>query len=290
MKPVCIAITLYAVCQPEVVFGFITPTVSIAPSARINNHQVKVESRVVDEKSPSSSSALAFFNRKVPEPEPVAVIIQGVGEEGCALPSPSGVNTLPEPLQALVVLGIVAALGVSSAAFSGFLEDITMKYEWVQTWRYTWPLLGAIYVAAGATHFTLQDAYENIFPSPKAWGIWYLPGSPEFHVKWTGVAEALGGLGLCIGGALDAFAPVSFTSPNILSEAGILSDSAAALLILTVAITPANIFMYTHGAKLPIEGPEVPVVGHAIRGIFQVIVIGLLYQMGQGTFDALLSS
>ena len=64
----------------------------------------------------------------------------------------------------------------------------------------------------------------------------------------------------------------------------------AGLLLLTAAVTPANIFMYTHGAKLPIDGPEVPIVGHAIRGAMQVVLFGLLYQMGQGTFDALLSA
>ena len=52
----------------------------------------------------------------------------------------------------------------------------------------------------------------------------------------------------------------------------------------------ANIFMYSHGAKLPIEGPEVPIVGHAIRGVMQVVLFGLLYQMGQSSFDALLNA
>ena len=37
-------------------------------------------------------------NRAVVE----SVIVQGVGDEGCALPSPSRVNTLPESLQAAV--------------------------------------------------------------------------------------------------------------------------------------------------------------------------------------------
>ena len=64
----------------------------------------------------------------------------------------------------------------------------------------------------------------------------------------------------------------------------------AGLLLLTAAVTPANIYMYTHGAKLPIEGPDVPIVGHAIRGVMQVVLFGLLYQMGQSTFDALLSA
>jgi len=195
---------------------------------------------------------------------------------------------LPAPIQAAIFFGIFAVLGVGSSVLSSFLEDITLKYEWVQTWKYTWPLLGVIYAAAGATHFTLQEAYENIYPQRGAWGIWYLPGSPAFHVKWSGVAEVLGGAGLCIGGVLDAFAPVWFTSPNVLTSAGIGSDSAAALLLLTIAVTPANIYMYTHGAKLPIDGPEVPIAGHAIRGIMQIVLFALLYQMGEGTFEALL--
>ena len=232
-------------------------------------------------------SSLSFFNKKVVEEKPI--ILPGVGDDGCALPSPSGVNTLAEPVQAAIVVGIFAALGVGTVAFSSFLDVITMKYEWVQTWRYSWPLLGAIYAAAGVSHFTLQEAYENVMPCPNAWGIWKVPGSKAFHVQWTGVAEILGGLGLLIGGGLDAFAPVWYTSPNLLMPAGIGYDSAAALLLLTIAVSPANIYMYTHGAKLPIEGPDVPVSGHVIRGVLQIVLFGLLYQMGQGTFDSLLS-
>jgi uncharacterized membrane protein len=238
--------------------------------------------------SQTTSSSLSFFNKKtVVEAEPTYT--PGIGPEGCALPSPSGVNTLAEPVQAAIVVAIFAALGVGTVAFSSFLDVITMKYEWVQSWRYTWPLMGAIYAAAGVTHFTVQKEYENIYPSKGAWGFWNLPGSAEFHVKWTGVAEFLGGLGLLIGGAYDAFAPVYTTCPNIITDAGIGSDAAAGLLLLTTVVTPANIFMYTHGAKLPMDGPELPVAGHAFRGVMQVVLFGLLYQMGQGTFEAILS-
>lgn len=234
-----------------------------------------------------ATSSLSFFNKKeVPEVE--AIYTQGIGPEGCALPSPSGVNKLAEPVQASIVIAIFTALGVSTIAFSSFLDTITLNYEWVQSWRYSWPLLGAIYAAAGVTHFTLEEEYENIYPTEGAWGFWYLPGSSEFHVKWTGVAEFLGGVGLLFGGAYDVFAPVWITSPDIITDAGIGSDAAALLLLLTVVVTPANIFMYTHGAKLPKDGPEVPMTGHAIRGVLQVVLFGLLYQMGQGTFDAIL--
>merc|ERR1712238_550337 len=90
--------------------------------------------------------------------------------------------------------------------------------------------------------------YENIFPSRNAWGIWGIPGNAEFHVKWTGLVEVIAGLGLLVGGAFDALAPVWYTSPNLFTAAGLDSDSAAALLLLSICVTPANIYMYTHGA------------------------------------------
>ena len=237
----------------------------------------------------TTSSSLNFFKKQNEPAEPEPVIMQGVGVEGCNLPSPSNVNTLSEPIQATLFFGIFAGLFALTYPFNSFLGNITSQYEWVQTWKYSWPLLGLIYAAAGVTHFTLKDAYENVYPQKGAWGIWYLPGTADFHVKWTGVAEILGGVGLLIGGLYDAFAPVYTESPILLTSAGIGSDSAAALFLLTIAVTPANIYMYTHGARLPVDGPPVPVVGHAVRGIMQVVLFGLLYQMGAGTFEELLS-
>mmetsp|Transcript_5512 Transcript_5512/g.14952 ORF Transcript_5512/g.14952 Transcript_5512/m.14952 type:complete len:280 (-) Transcript_5512:655-1494(-) len=232
-----------------------------------------------------AQSFLDRFRPKDPEPE-VPAAIQGVGEEGCNLPSPSRVNTLAKPFQAKAFVSYFGTLAAGTAVFSGFLTDVTASYEWVEAWRTTWPLLGAVYLAAGITHFTLGEAYENIMPQKGAWGIWYLPGSAKFHVAWTGVAEILGGAGLLAGGIIDAFFPVYFDSPNLLSTAGLMSDSAACLFLLTIAVTPANIYMYTHGARLPTDGPEIPVTGHFIRAAMQIVLLGLLYQMGEGTFDA----
>ena len=48
------------------------------------------------------------------------------------------------------------------------------------------------------------------------------------------------------------------------------ADGALILLILTFLVTPANIYMYTHGARMPLTGPEIPVVGHYIRLFLQV--------------------
>lgn len=252
-------------------------------------------SAITTHPSSTSLNLFSFGKPKQQSDPPAPLAIQGIGEEGCALPSPSGINTLPPSQQAAVFAAYYAALGIGSYLLSNFLGDISNQYEWVQSFRYTWPLLGAIYAAAGVTHFTLEKEYVNIYPAKGAWGFWNLPGTPEFHVRWTGIAEILGGVGLLIGGAYDAFAPVYTQFPNVVTPAGIGYDAAAGLLLLTLAITPANIYMFTHGARLPMEdpaspgepGPEVPVVGHAIRGVVQVVLLALLYQMSDGTFDSI---
>ncbi|KAG7342414.1 hypothetical protein IV203_007507 [Nitzschia inconspicua] len=218
-------------------------------------------------------------------------VTPGIGEAGCKLPSPSGVNMMDGTTQSAIFVGILLALGVCTSAFSAVLTSLTTNFEWFQSFRYSWPLtLGLVFVAAGITHFTVSAEYKNIYPYRGAWGgLWKLPGSPDFHVAWTGVAELLGGLGLLVGGLIDWLEPVYVSSPNIVTTAGLESDCAAALYLLTWAVTPANIFMFTHGAKLPMEVErDIPVSFHAVRFVMQVVLLGFLYQMGEATFDALL--
>jgi hypothetical protein len=68
-----------------------------------------------------------------------------------------------------------------------------------------------------------------------AWSFWYLPGSPSFHVKWTGVAETVGGMGCILAGLELPFLPE-----------WLLPASAFGLFLLTVAVTPANVCLWTH--------------------------------------------
>lgn len=293
-KCLLLGISLFLCSQPTSAF---VPSKDMA----INSHRARKASLpIVSWNKPvvQSNTYLHVFSNlfqgKIKNEEPL--VIAGVGDDGCALPSPSGVNMLPGSKQIGIFLAIYAGLGVGTYLLSSFLEGATLQYEWIQSWKYTWPLLGAIYALAGVTHFTLEEEYINIYPSKGAWGgLWVLPGSAKFHVQWTGIAEVLGGIGLLIGGFYDAFAPVYTQFPNVLTPAGIGSDSAAALFLLTLAVTPANIYMFTHGAKLPKEtpdgepGPEVPISGHAIRGALQIILLSLLYQMGEGTFDSLVN-
>ncbi|VEU35642.1 unnamed protein product [Pseudo-nitzschia multistriata] len=221
-----------------------------------------------------------------------AGVVPGIGEEGCNLPSVSGINTKDDLTQAFVVKVVFLSLALGTFLFSsgleqcsGFLDsNFPSQYEF---FRNTWPIsFGLIFSLAGVTHFTLKEEYENIYPTRGAWGVWYLPGSRAFHVAWTGAAELAGGLGLLAAG-VSSFAG----NPNLapLTSAGLESDSAAALFLLVLAVTPANIFMFTHGAKLPMDSEPLPVSFHGVRWIMQVVLLGFLYQMGQETFQALLS-
>mmetsp|Transcript_34624 Transcript_34624/g.81632 ORF Transcript_34624/g.81632 Transcript_34624/m.81632 type:complete len:296 (+) Transcript_34624:125-1012(+) len=219
-------------------------------------------------------------------------VVAGIGEEGCNLPSISGVNTKDNLTQALTVKAIFLSLGLGTFLFTTGLgqfavyldETFPSQYEF---FRNTWPIsFGLIFSLAGITHFTLKEEYKNIVPTNGSWGVWYIPGSKAFHVAWTGVAELAGGFGLLTAG-ISSFAGNS--NLTALTSAGLESDSAAALFLLVLAVTPANIFMFTHGAKLPMASEPIPLSFHAVRWVMQVVLLGFLYQMGQDTFQVLLS-
>jgi uncharacterized membrane protein len=165
----------------------------------------------------------------------------GVGDEGCKLPSPSRVNTRSLPEQAAVFFLIAAGLYASTAASITIYEYIKGLFpDAINAWQSTFGLIGFLFALAGASHFTLKKDFVNIMPSQGAWGFWYLPGSKEFHVAWTGVVEFVAGLWLGLS-TIGSFFP-SLPSLPYLSTSPI-SDSALVLLSLVIGVTPANIYM-----------------------------------------------
>ena len=136
-------------------------------------------------------------------------------------------------------------------------------------------VFGVLYTALGMTHFVgAKDDMANIVPSYGAWGIWYVPGSKAFHVLWTGCAEVAFGLGL-------------LASNFLLSDPSMTSLFGAGLFVLTAMVTPANIFQFTHGAKLPIESDPMPLVFYSIRFSIQVVLLGYLYQIGKESLESI---
>ena len=66
-----------------------------------------------------------------------------------------------------------------------------------------------------------------------------------------------------------------------------MSDSALFTLLLVIGVTPANVYMFTHGRRLPRDGPEVPDNFHAIRGALQVVLFAQLYLLARPSLAAL---
>lgn len=205
------------------------------------------------------------------------MIEPGIGDEGCKLPALSKVNTLPIPAQAGVFVSIVVGLYFSTMALISGVESLKLLAPgFMSPWMSTWPVLGAFYMIAGVAHFTLKETFINMYPAQGAWGFWYLPGSKFFHVAWTGVAEFVFGSWM-VGGALTKLIGASVL-PTFSPGGDAVAEAAVALLVLTALVTPANIYMYTHGAKA-IGSPEIPVAGHAFRGFMQAVLLCFFYEM-----------
>jgi len=201
----------------------------------------------------------------------------GVGA-GRDLPSPSGINQLPVPLQAATVLAISIAIGVFATLLAGPAFDaVRGSFLWNLS-RPTWPFVfGLIYLAAGVAHFTEADGFENITPPNGTWGIYYTPFSPRINVLWTGVVEIFGGAWMLFGaGTTAANIPLPFALGPV------TSDAALTLFLLTILVTPANLYALTHGANFPLD-LETPPKAHAIRLAFQSVLLAMLWEISQPT-------
>lgn len=185
--------------------------------------------------------------------------------------APSGIDGLPLYEQTAIFFGIYALLGASTLAGISLTAVMKQQIGLFRAYTRTWFVLGAIFALAGYAHFAINDAFTAIYPPPSTWGIWYLPGSAQFHVAWTGVCEILGGVGLVVGGLARELKPES-------GVAKLAPISAAALFALTLAVTPANIYMYTHGATMIGAGPDgpLPVEFHYVRFLLQIVLLTIL--------------
>jgi uncharacterized membrane protein len=146
------------------------------------------------------------------------------------------------------------------------LTDASLGFNGFDNLRSTiFPItFGIIFAVVGVLHFVAKDNFVKIVPPKGSWGgLWQAP-SPfseqlgvtyeEYHTYWTGIAEFIGGIWLLAGG-------LHFTDTQV---------PAALLFLLTVGVTPANLYMFTHDAN---PGDNVPRLsypaGHIARFVVQ---------------------
>ncbi|GMI40576.1 hypothetical protein TrCOL_g3627 [Triparma columacea] len=194
----------------------------------------------------------------------IVTLHSSTSDEDSIAPPPSGINVLPAWQQQAAFVACFGSLGLSTALLKTPFHAIS-DVPFIHTYLWHPELLGLIFILAGVSHFFV-DEFMDIFPPLGTWGgLWQLPGSAKFHVYWTGVAEAGGGLGLLL-------------SKSVLHSDALFSTFAALLLGLSIAVYPANFYMYTHGAQLP-KGVEMDNKSHAGRFVAQIVLCGVLAGM-----------
>ena len=112
--------------------------------------------------------------------------------------------------------------------------------------------LGLVFAAIGAAHFAKKEIFLGIVPPKGTWGgLWQVPAPgakelqlsyEEFHTFWTGAAEIAGGLLLAASGVG-------------LVPATVQRVDALFMLLLCVAVTPANVYMCSQRDSNPGQPP-----------------------------------
>ena len=120
---------------------------------------------------------------------------------------------------------------------------------------------------------------EHCSPGSGQLGLTY----EQYHSFWSGIAEVIVGISLFLT-TLASNGVLSFgdaTGGNITSFSAISATTipAALMYCLTAAVTPANIYMYTHNPVVP-RIPALPYPwGHGARGLLQCALLAVFYKL-----------
>ena len=198
----------------------------------------------------------------VPRPDPAILVSAKEGSE-----------------QQLWVAGISAGLVVGTSVLVALLSVLenALPEGWFGTLGNANAVpLGLIFAAIGAAHFAKKEVFLGIVPPKGTWGgLWQVPAPgadelklsyAEYHVYWTGAAEVGGGLLMAASGV--GLLPIAVQRVD-----------AFLLLLLCAAVTPANVYMFTHDTQMegapPLKYPD----SHIVRGALQVVLLADFWKL-----------
>ena len=101
-----------------------------------------------------------------------STVIPGVGKEGCKLPSPSGINTKSNSLQALTFFGSYGIIFTVAYMLITLFDYLNIQFPILNNWISSFSFLGPLFITFGILHFTLKKEFLNIMPAQGAWGFW----------------------------------------------------------------------------------------------------------------------
>ncbi|CAJ1939227.1 unnamed protein product [Cylindrotheca closterium] len=163
-------------------------------------------------------------------------------------------------------------LTLGSFATSYLISDLLIKFEWLQDWRYFWPLIGGLYAADPILQrFWKSNPSMLPFNLSKNQGIQFL--------------SIVGGIFTLIGGAYDAFMPVWQTGPNVFTVAGIGQDGAVLLLIVTAVSIIQEKWKVQRSTIYQSSNSN-----SSNRSLLQILLLAELYQLGESSVDEIVST
>lgn len=182
---------------------------------------------------------------------------------------PDLISSKSDITQQLTVVGSFAALAIGTFVcvqlWYGAGQSLVGTEYFQFICQRIFPIaFGVIFSAVGVGHFVFVDNFARIVPPKGTWGgLWQLPapfseqlGIPyaDYQSYASGILEFIGGLWLLAGG-------LGFTDPSL---------PGFFLFFLTIAVSPANLYMFTHdvgpgGSAPPLSYPW----GHLARFVLQ---------------------
>lgn len=217
------------------------------------------------------SSRAAFASKKVVS----TTIMQGskdVNVDPSSLVCAQDVST-----QQLAFVGLMAGIVLGSFPFVilyDFLETILPTFIFSPFYNILPCFLALAFGAAGVAHFAIEETFVAFVPPKGLWGgLWQVPAPGaealglsygQYHSYWSGIAEVAGSLSIVA---------------TTLGVVDLGPLPATLMYLLTVAVTPANIYMFTHNPDIPNIPPVTYPYAHAGRGLLQCALLGVFFKL-----------